>query len=304
MDHRRPATDRFMPRVFSLLPGQRPLQLRAAVLGGVFLLLACAVRQPVLAQAHSAYELGYRQVAKLESELFTALEPKRRKLVSFETVLLEHIRLPCLAGAPGTDNEPGGPLQVSLGFVDFLNRLAHAKAHEEIEPGFFRRYTARLEEETRLSPVPDFDPSLPPNAWNLEGLNRQASYFNQMAGGLVAVDLAHQYLGHYRKHAKALARSAALPPPLNTQISETEWRAAVLSGAQNALACGLATDGLRAVFECFEPMSPRPAWAAYFIHPQADVGRIGVELLKQERDFFAMDHKPRRPAGGMGGKDR
>jgi hypothetical protein len=41
-------------------------------------------------------------------------------------------------------------------------------------------------------------------------------------------------------------------------------------------------------------MPTRPAWAAYFIHPQADVRRITTELVQAERDFFAMDAKPRK----------
>lgn len=256
-------------------------------------------------QPHGTYELGFRQVARLESDMFSALEPKRRRQVSFETTLLQDVRVPCLVSAPGADSAaPGGPVQVSLAFVDFLNRLAHAKAYDESEPGFFIRYTARLADDTRSTPVLDFDALLPKKAWNFQTLNRQASHFNQMAGGLVAIDLAHHYLGHYRKHGAAFGASAALPLPINTLVTESEWRAAVLRGSENALACGLGADGLRTVFECFSQMPQRPAWAAYFIHPGADVRRINAELAKQERGFFAMDSTPRAMTGRGGGSGR
>ena len=122
-------------------------------------------------------------------------------------------------------------------------------------------------------------------------MNRQASRFNQMAGGLVAIDLAHQYLGHYNRHSLELPSQGTLPMPVNTLITEQEWRTAVLRGAHNALACGLGVEGLKAVFECFNQMPCRPAWAAYFIHSKANVAQINAELERLERDFFAMNQQ-------------
>ena len=277
----------------------RPVRVPAGALLLPLLLLLAPSLTPARGEGPDAPGPGYRQVARLESELCGALEPKRRRWVTPETRYLEQVRLPCLAAGPAPENGPAAPVRVSAGLVDFLDRLAHARAHDEVERGFYVRYTKRLGEDSRRSPVPDFDVLLPKNASNLQTQNRQASFFNQMAGGLVAVELAHQYLGHYRKHAVALTLPAALPRPINELISESEWRAAVLRGAENALACGLATDGLRAVFDCFESMSPRPAWAAYFIHPQANVRRVNAELVKAEREFFAMDHRP-KPLTGDG----
>ncbi|MFM1768915.1 MAG: hypothetical protein RJA22_1444 [Verrucomicrobiota bacterium] len=237
------------------------------------------------------YELGYPQVARIGLELEAALPPKARKQVPAQTLLLGQMSLPFVASAPPADKTPPTAVLVSQGFVEFLNRVAHARAHEEAEAGFFARYSTRLSTDAGLTLVANPVLTLPREAWNFQTLNRQASYFNQMAGALVAVDRAHHYLGHYRKHAAALQRGEAAPPPINTLVSESEWRKAVLAGAENALACGLATDGLRTLLASFENMSPRPAWAAYFIHPQANVKKVAKDLVKLERDFFMMDGK-------------
>jgi hypothetical protein len=122
-------------------------------------------------------------------------------------------------------------------------------------------------------------------------MNRQASHFNQMAGALVAIDLAHQYLGHYSQHAQEFAPDSTAPTPVNMLITEQEWREAVMRGANNALACGLGVEGLRALFDGFDRMQSRPAWAAYFIHPKANVNKISSELRKLERDFFVVDRE-------------
>lgn len=238
-----------------------------------------------------AYELGYAQVARLGGELASALPPKARKLAPGETVHMGQMKLPFVASAPPADGQPPKAVLISEGFVDFLNRLAHARAHEEAEAGFLVRYATRLGSDAGLTLAANPVLTLPETAWNFQTLNRQASCFNQMAGGLVAIDRAHHYLGHYRKHAAALARGEAAPPPINTLVSESEWRKAVLAGAENALACGLATDGLRSLFASLESMSPRPAWAAYFIHPEANVKKVSKDLLRLERDFFMLDAK-------------
>ena len=113
---------------------------------------------------------------------------------------------------------------LSSSFIDFINRVAHAKAVDESERGFFLRYTTRLAEDPRTTLAPEFDVLLPQRAWSFNTMNRQASHFNQMVGGLLGIEHAHHYL----------------------------------------------------------------------IHPQADVRRITAELAQAERDFFAMDAKPRK----------
>jgi hypothetical protein len=246
------------------------------------------------------YEMGLRNVTNINADLVLALDPSKRRQVSPNTLLLGTVRLPCVASLPGMNaEEPGQPVRISSSFIDFINRVAHAKAIDESERGFFLRYTTRLAEDPRTTLAPEFSVVLPQRAWSFNTMNRQASHFNQMVGGLLGIEHAHHYLGHYRKNAKHFNPQTALPQPINTVISESEWRQAVLDGARNALACGLGVDGLKAIFECFGQMPTRPAWAAYFIHPQADLRRISADLVQAERDFFAMDAKPRK-IGPMG----
>ncbi len=241
------------------------------------------------------YEMGFRNVTNINADLVLALDPSKRRQVSPNTLLLGTVRLPCVASSPGANpNAPGEPVRITSSFIEFINRVAHAKAVDESERGFFLHYITRLTEDPRTTLAPDFNLLLPQRAWSFNTMNRQASHFNQMVGGLLGIEHAHHYLGHYRKNAKHFDHQTALPQPINAVITEAEWRQAVLDGARNALACGLGVDGMKAIFECFGQMPTRPAWAAYFIHPQADVGRINAELVQAERDFFAMDAKPRK----------
>lgn len=256
--------------------------------------LGSAIRTQAAAPK-GAYEMGFRNVTNINADLVLALDSSKRRQVSSATLLLGTVRLPCVASLPGASADaPGQPVRISASFIDFINRVAHAKAVDEAERGFFLRYTTRLAEDPRTMLAPDFSILLPQRAWNFNTMNRQASHFNQMVGGLLGIDHAHHYLGHYRRNAQHFDPKTALPQPINAVITEAEWREAVLDGARNALACGLGVDGMKAIFECFGQMPTRPAWAAYFIHPQADVRRITAELVKIEREFFAMDAKPRK----------
>lgn len=252
------------------------------------------------ASKKGGYEMGFPNVTNINADLVLALEPPKRRLVSSSTLLLGTVRLPCVASSPSVNpDEPAQPVRISSSFIDFINRVAHAKAVDESERGFFLRYATRLAEDPRTALAPEFSVLLPQRAWSFNTMNRQASHFNQMVGGLLGIEHAHHYLGHYRKNARLFDPHTALPQPINAVITEEEWRQAVLDGARNALACGLGVDGMRAIFECFNQMPARPAWAAYFIHPKADVQRIILELVQTERDFFAMDAKPRK-IGPMG----
>ena len=247
------------------------------------------------ASKKGAYEMGFRNVTNINADLVLALDPPKRRQVSSSTLLLGAVRLPCVASSPAVSpDEPGQPVRISSSFIEFINRVAHAKAVDESERGFFLRYAIRLAEDPRTTLAPEFSVLIPRRGWSFNTMNRQASHFNQMVGGLLGIEHAHHYLGHYRKNAKLFDPHTALPQPINVVITEEEWRQAVLDGARNALACGLGVDGMKAIFECFGQMPTRPAWAAYFIHPKADVRRISAELVQAERDFFAMDAKPRK----------
>jgi len=258
-------------------------------------------------QTHAApkvgYGMGFPNVTNIHKDLIGALDKKQRRQVRTNTQLLSNVRLPCVGSRPASDGTSlGGPMCFSDGFIDFINHVAHARAIDESDRGFFGRYTTQIAVRGRTGGELEFDALSASEAWDFKTLNRQASHFNQMVGGLIAIDLAHHYLDHYRKHSAALLADSATPMPVNAVITEQEWRAAVLRGARNALACGLGVEGLKAVFECFDRMQTRPAWAAYFIHPKAKAAKINAELDRIERDFFAMDHQLQKfEPGGWGG---
>ena len=262
------------------------------------LLLGLMLRTVPAAHAEPAagYDMGFRNVTNLQTDLYIALDRKKRPLVSAQAVLLESVRQPCVGSVPAGGS--GAPVQVSAGFIDFLNRVAHAKAIDQTERGFFGNYTKQVAQQARNSSLPDFDARSSPSAWALDTMNRQASQFNQMAAAFVAIDLAHHYQGNYRKHAAELTAEAGLPMPINAVVTEQEWRDAVMRGARNALDCGLGVDGLKTVFQCFEQMPNRPAWAVYFVHPKANLTKISTELGKLERDFFVMNHTLQKFGGG------
>jgi hypothetical protein len=247
----------------------------------------------VSASEAPVYEMGFRNMTNLQADLFQALDRKQQGLAAPSAVLLGGMRLPCIASLPGVTGSSAdkGAVQLSAGFIDFINHVAHAKAIDESDRGFLVRYTAQFAQNSGNSTMPEFAALPSPKERTFQIMNRQASHFNQMAGGLIAIDLAHQYLGHYSRRSRDMASDVAVPTPVNTLITEQEWRDAVLRGASNALSCGLGTDGLRSLFDSFDRMETRPPWAAYFIHPKANVGKISAELGRLERDFFVMNRE-------------
>ena len=247
------------------------------------------------------YEMGFRNVTNIQADLILALDRKQRVFVAPAVMLLGDVRMPCIASLPGSGgakNSPGGPVQLSGGFIDFINHVAHAKAIDESDRGFFLRYMTRIAQQGRSGATPEFAALTSPDERTFQIMNGQASHFNQMAGGLVAIDLAHHYLGHYSRHALEFASGSGVPTPVNSLITEQEWRDAVMRGANNALACGLGVEGLRSLFDSFGRMQSRPPWASYFIHPKANISKINSELGRLERDFFVMNMEMQKPGRG------
>lgn len=238
----------------------------------------------------AAYETGCQNVTEIGANLCGALDPQRRQQLRAQPVLLEQITAPCVV--PGQTTESATEAQTvlfSAGFVQFLNQLSHAKAIEESEKGFVKRFAIALARESGERPLPPLSTPTGQNAWNADTLNYQVGNFNQMAGAFIAIEMAHHYLGHFKKYSAQLTSAAAQPVPINSVITEKEWREAVMKGAKNALDCGYGLEGLRCVFECFANMPRRPPWAAYFIHAKADVSKINRDLARLEKDHFVMD---------------
>ncbi len=234
-----------------------------------------------------AYDNTIATVTKISAELYQALDAGKQRQLRAEPKFLTSINTPCIA--PITDTEtPANAIVVSSGFVDLLNHLAHAKALDESASSYFEQYVRALPQDgsTPLAPV---GKSLPnEKVWNFDTMNHQVSLFNQMTGTLLAIEMAHHYLGHSKKHGVATS-TAETPGPFTEKVTEKEWREAVLKGARNALDCGLGVDGFRAILTAVEKLPSRPKWSAYLVHPKADISKLSRELEKLEKDFFLVE---------------
>jgi hypothetical protein len=256
----------------------------------VVLLLVSALAAQAGENTGHNYEGSFSTVTKIGTELHRAIDKAKRDAISAEPVLLAGHAAPCVAPARITvDGTARNVVQVSSGFVALINGLAHAKAIDETEPGYFKSYAAKLGSALD-GIIPSAGADLAESkAWSFDVVNHQISLFNQMTGAMIAIDMAHHQLGHYKKYAAQLTAAGGQPSAINNVLTEKEWRQAVLAGAKNALDCGLGVDGLRTLFTAFEAMPQRPVWAAYFIHAKADVTKLNRELERLENDFFLVD---------------
>ena len=119
-------------------------------------------------------------------------------------------------------------------------------------------------------------------------IDAQKGYFNQMMGMMMAINMAHHYLGHYAKYANQLAGSGANEKmgAINDLLTPAEWEAAVKAGALDGLNCAYSTEGLRVMFEALQAMPTRPAWTAYIAPQKVDLKKLNKELARFEEDFF------------------
>jgi hypothetical protein len=191
---------------------------------------------------------------------------------------------PLMSPIPGNRQGLLCQVSVSTGFIDLLNHIAHAKAIDRIQPGFFLQYVFVLAHEGA-----DANPAVPPNLdnaryWTDAVMRDQASFFNEMIGITLAMNLSHHYLGHCAKYAAQ--RPDAKREPINNLIAPDEWEASVKYAALNSLNCAISTDGARALFEFIDQMPQRPAWTGYIMPQSANIKRINEQLARYEHDYF------------------
>ena len=250
----------------------------------ILVLSTACLEASELATPQPGYETGLAAIQKINNELYTALDAKKRGQIQKEPIVLEQVAAPCLAPALTADGS-GQTVELSAGFITLMNQFSHAKAIEEADKGFLKQFAAALSVQTGEKALTPLAVERT-NVWDADTMNSQAGNFNQMAGTLIAIDLAHHYLGHYKKYAAQLTASNGQPVPINSLLTEKEWREAVLKGARNALDCGYGVDGIRCVYDTLASMPNRPPWAAQFIHPKANVAKINSDLMRLENDFF------------------
>lgn len=235
-----------------------------------------------------AYDNTSATVTKISGELHQALDAGKRRQLRAEPKFLTELKTPCIAPIADTKT-PANAIVLSSGFVDLLNHLSHAKALDESVSGYFDQYVRSLSEDSS-TPLEVVGKSLSnEQVWNFDTMNHQVSIFNQMTGTLLAIEMAHHYLGHSKRHGANASADGHAPEPFTEKVSEKEWREAVLKGARNSLDCGLGVDGFRAILTAVEKMPSRPKWSACLVHPKADTSKLNRELEKLEKDYFLVE---------------
>jgi hypothetical protein len=247
---------------------------------------------PVYAQPNSpdglTYKSGYSSMMKLGKDIYNALKSKERAMISpqpisIETDVTPFVRLLYYPDEP----KPIRGVWISAGFIDLVNNVAHAKAIDTKHKGYFARYIdilSRETGETSLAPVPnDTNPAF----WTEDLLNEQLSNFNSIVGVVVAIKLAHHYLGHYEKYKNQLLDREGNVAPINDLLTQKEWDEAFAKGVRNALEAGCTVEGVIPFFEAFDKMKTRPAWTVYFLPDNVKFARMKKELERIQRRFFA-----------------
>lgn len=235
------------------------------------------------------YKTSYKVIRMLGLDLYKAMKPKQREVVCPEPVSIETDVKPFvkLAEYPEED-KPMRFVFVSVGFIDLMNYVAHAKAiDDKLEKGYFERYVLSLAAETGEKELKELPNLSNPKYWTEDVLNEQLSNFNQMVGAAVAIKLSHHYLGHYKKYAGKLEDAQGQTIPINILLTSAEWEESMRAGVRNALDAGMGIEGPKALFDCIDKMPKRPDWTLYFLPAGAKVKAIKKDMEKIEKKFFA-----------------
>ena len=236
------------------------------------------------------YKTGFATVVKIGTDIQKVIDEKYKNVINEIPVFLETDMMPSIKPVEYTGtNQPMRAVFISAGFIDLINLVSHAKAIDSVQKGYFEKYILILSKESgkkELAPLPDGDNK----QFNTEDIyNNQKSYFNQMVGMVLGIELSHHYLGHFKKYKDKLEDSSGNPIPINDLLTSAEWGESMREGARVALNCGYGIDGIKALYDAIAKMKERPSWTSYFLPKDAKVDKIKKELEKLEKKFFAGD---------------
>ena len=236
------------------------------------------------------YKSGWSSMMKLGKDMYNALRQNERAFISpqpisIETDVTPFVRLLFLEYPD--DPKPIRGVWISAGFIDLVNNVAHAKAIDAKQKGYFARYIDILSRESgekSLQPLPnDTNPAF----WTEDMLNEQLSNFNSIVGIVVGIKLAHHYLGQYDKYKDRLTDANGNTLPINNVLTPKEWDDAFNRGVRNALEAGCTIEGVIPFFEAFDKMKVRPAWTAYFVPDNVKFPKLKRDMERIQRRFFA-----------------
>lgn len=252
----------------------------------------CVLPLIVKAQPNSpdglTYKSGYSSMMKLGKDIYSFLKPKEKELISSQPISIETDMTPFVRLLFYEDEpKPIRGVWISAGFIDLVNHVAHAKAIDGIEKGYFKKYIAILSAENgekELKPLPN---DSNPKYWTEDMLNEQLSNFNAIVGIVVGIKLAHHTLGHYEKYKSKLEDANGNTTPINNLLTPKEWDEAFARGVRNALDAGCTVEGAIPFFEAFDQMKTRPKWAAYFMPDYAKFSKMKKDMERIQKRFFA-----------------
>jgi hypothetical protein len=231
------------------------------------------------------YPDSLMQVARLGSDLFETLDPRFQQSLHSDPVTVENMEAPVITPSAVTEGDRSwGRVCISAGYVDLLNHIAHAKAIDQIQPGYFQTYILNLSKAADSDALPALPDMIDNRYWTDDVMNEQGSYFNQMIGMTLAINFSHHYLGNFNKFSSRMP--AGQPAAFNNFIPPDAWETEVKAATLNCLNCAVATGGARALFEAIDKMPRRPAWAAYVAPPGADLKKLIAHLSVYEKQYF------------------
>jgi hypothetical protein len=237
------------------------------------------------------YKTGYSAMMKLGRALYDQLDPKDKEVISSQPISMDVDMTPFVRMLYYPDGDAGKPLRgvwISAGFIDLVNHVAHAKAIDKIQKGYFQKYIAQLMTETgekELRPLPD-DGN--PKYWTDDMLNEQQSNFNSIVGIVVGIKMAHHTLGHFDKYKdKLIEKDGVKPTPIEELITEKEWEDAYKEGLFISLNAGCFIEGVIPFYEAFDKMPTRPPWSIYFLPPNAKFAKMKKDFEKFQKDYLA-----------------
>jgi hypothetical protein len=241
----------------------------------------CTVTGDVPAAAQRYAKTGAAAVSRIGSDIYEALDAKPRQALNGATVVVKTDAAAYLTQTAPEAGKASGAVVVSSGFLELVNRLAHAKAIDKFNKGYLEKYLAGLADESK-----DLLEASNPRYWEAGVMDEQASNFSQMVGTLLALEYSHHYLGHYQKYAGKLSGNGGPPTPINLLLAPDEWSASVRAGVRNCLGAGLGIEGIKALVEAMDKLPKRPAWAAFCVPDNIKGKVLRKEMEKIERKFF------------------
>lgn len=261
----------------------------ALFLSFAFSALVCRAGQPIEPAPHAhQYAGGFATVFRLGMDLERMMDKDYRGQFPPNPVFMDLALLPAARPSviPSGNGSVNG-VMLTAGFIDLANNIAHAHAINRSQPGFLDQYLAVL---CRDQPDKELDrlPDLGNDAyWAQTICNEQRSDFNQIVGMVVAINLAHIYLGQYAKYAGQLHGADGKPVPIARVLTHHEWLKAMRTATKNALDAGLGMSGYIALCEAIDHMPVRPDWTEYFMPRDMSSSKIRSELRIIEAKFFS-----------------